>query len=334
VPNVLQDVSNIDISTTVMGQKLGMPLFCSPTALQRLFHFQGEEAVAKAASNFNTMFGVSSLTTTTLDKIKSLPDCPKIFQFYYHKDKGLNRAMIESAKEANFDVLALTVDTITGGNRERDLKTGFTSPPRLTPKTLLSFLTHPNWTINYLTHEKFRLPLMENFVKEGSKISITVGEYFSTMLDQSLNWDKALELRELWGGHFCLKGIMSPRDAKNAVSIGASGIMVSNHGGRQLDGARSPFDQISEIANAVGDDLDVILDGGIRRGSHVLKALASGAKACSGGRMYLYALAAGGQKGVQKALGIMREEIIRDMKLMGVSSINEINGSMLRRRIN
>ncbi len=334
VPNVLQDVSNIDISTTVMGQKLGMPLFCSPTALQRLFHFQGEEAVAKAASNFNTMFGVSSLTTTTLDKIKSLPNCPKIFQFYYHKDKGLNRAMIESAKEANFDVLALTVDTITGGNRERDLKTGFTSPPRLTPKTLLSFLTHPNWTINYLTHEKFRLPLMENFVKEGSKISITVGEYFSTMLDQSLNWDKALELRELWGGHFCLKGIMSPRDAKNAVSIGASGIMVSNHGGRQLDGARSPFDQISEIANAVGDDLDVILDGGIRRGSHVLKALASGAKACSGGRMYLYALAAGGQKGVKKALGIMREEIIRDMKLMGVSSINEINGSMLRRRIN
>ena len=333
VPSVLKDVSNVDISTTVMGQKLKMPLFCSPTALQRLFHFQGEEAVARAASHFGTMFGVSSLTTTTLDKIKSLPACPKIFQFYYHKDKGLNRAMIESAKEANFDVLALTVDTITGGNRERDLKTGFTSPPRLTPKTLLSFLTHPNWTINYLTHEKFRLPLMENFVKEGSKISITVGEYFSTMLDQSLNWDKASELREQWGGHFCLKGVMSPEDAKNAASIGSSGIMVSNHGGRQLDGARSPFDQISEISDAVGDDLDVILDGGIRRGSHVLKALASGAKACSGGRMYLYALAAGGQAGVQKALGIMREEIIRDMKLMGVSAINEINGSMLRKRI-
>ena len=191
-----------------------MPLFCSPTALQRLFHFQGEEAVAKAASELGTMFGVSSLTTTTLDKIKSLPPCPKIFQFYYHKDKGLNRAMIESAKEANFDVLALTVDTITGGNRERDLQTGFTSPPRLTPKTLLSFLTHPFWTFNYLTHEKFRLPLMENYVKEGSKISITVGEYFSTMLDQSLNWDKASELRDLWGGHFCLKGIMSTKDAK------------------------------------------------------------------------------------------------------------------------
>lgn len=332
VPNVLKDVSNIDISAVVMGQKLKMPLFCSPTALQRLFHFQGEEAVARAASDFGTMFGVSSLTTTTLDKIKSLSNCPKIFQFYYHKDKGLNRAMIESAKEANFDILALTVDTITGGNRERDIKTGFTSPPRLTPKTLLSFITHPSWTINYLTHEKFRLPLMENFVKEGSKISITVGEYFSTMLDQSLNWDKALELRELWGGHFCLKGIMSPQDAKNAVSIGASGIMVSNHGGRQLDGARSPFDQISEISDAVGNELDVILDGGIRRGSHVLKALASGAKACSGGRMYLYALAAGGERGVQKALSIMREEIIRDMKLMGISSTTELNSSMLRRR--
>ena len=173
---------------------------------------------------------------------------------------------------------------------------------------------------------------MENYVKEGSKISITVGEYFSTMLDQSLNWDKASELRDLWGGHFCLKGIMSTKDAKTAVSIGASGIMVSNHGGRQLDGARSPFDQISEVTDAVGDELDVILDGGIRRGSHVLKALASGAKACSGGRMYLYALAAGGQEGVRKALSIMREEIIRDMKLMGISKINELNGSMLRRR--
>ena len=332
VPNVLKDVSNIDISTTVMGQKLKMPLFCSPTALQRLFHFQGEEAVAKAASDLGTMFGVSSLTTTTLDKIKSLPPCPKIFQFYYHKDKGLNRAMIESAKEANFDILALTVDTITGGNRERDLQTGFTSPPRLTPKTLLSFLTHPYWTFNYLAHEKFRLPLMENYVKEGSKISITVGEYFSTMLDQSLNWEKASELRDLWGGHFCLKGIMSTKDAKTASSIGASGIMVSNHGGRQLDGARSPFDQISEVPDAVGDELDVILDGGIRRGSHVLKGLASGAKACSGGRMYLYALAAGGQEGVLKALSIMREEIIRDMKLMGISTISELNGSMLRRR--
>ena len=333
VPNVLRDVSKIDMSVTIMGQKLEMPLFCSPTALQRLFHFQGEEAVAKAASHFGTMFGVSSLTTTSLDKIKSLSTSPKIFQFYYHKDQGLNRAMIEAAKEADFNVLALTVDTITGGNRERDLKTGFTSPPRLTPKTLFSFITHPRWTVNYLTHDNFSLPLLENFVKEGSKISITVGEYFSTMLDQSLDWDKASELREMWGGPFCLKGVMSAEDSKAALSIGASGIMVSNHGGRQLDGSRSPFDQISEIADAVGDEIDVILDGGIRRGSHVLKALASGAKACSGGRMYLYALAAGGQVGVKKALGIMKEEIARDMKLMGISKINKLDNTMIRRRI-
>jgi L-lactate dehydrogenase (cytochrome) len=332
VPNVLTGVENVDMSVTVMGAKLDMPIFCSPTALQRLFHHDGERAVARAAEKFGTMFGVSSLGTVSVEEIGSMIKTPKMFQFYFHKDRALNDAMIARAKEAKFDVLALTVDTITGGNRERDLRTGFTSPPRLTLASLVSFALHPRWAVGYYTHEKFELSQLKDYVKEGSNISLSIGDYFSTMLDQSLSWNDAEKLRNDWGGQFCLKGVMSVADAKRAADIGASAIMVSNHGGRQLDGGRSPFDQLSEIVDAVGDKIDVILDGGIRRGTHVLKALAAGAKACSGGRMYLYALAAAGQPGVEKALANMRTEIERDMKLMGVHKVSQLSRDMLRFR--
>ena len=332
VPNVLVGVENIDMSVTVMGCKLAMPIFCSPTALQRLFHHDGERAVARAAEKFGTMFGVSSLGTVSVEEIGAMNKTPKMFQLYFHKDRGLTNAMIEQVKEAKFDAIALTVDTITGGNRERDLRTGFTSPPRLTLSSLVSFALHPRWAFNYFTHEKFGLPQLEGHVKEGSNVAISVGDYFSTMLDQSMNWDDAEAVRKNWGGEFCLKGVMSAADARRAVDIGATAIMVSNHGGRQLDGSRSPFNQISEIVDAVGDKLDVICDGGIRRGTHVLKALAAGAKACSGGRMYLYALAAAGQPGVEKALGNMRAEIERDMKLMGVTKVSDLSREHLRYR--
>lgn len=332
VPNVLAGVEDIDMSVTVMGQKLDMPLFCSPTALQRLFHSDGERGVAKAAEKFGTMFGVSSLSTVSLKEIGEMISSPKMFQFYFHKDRGLNTAMLERAKAANFNVLTLTVDTITGGNRERDLYTGFTTPPKLTPASMMSFALHPFWALSFFFGETFELVELKDHVGEGSNISISVGDYFSTMLDQSMNWKDAEDLCAAWGGEFCLKGIMSVEDAKKAVDIGATGIMISNHGGRQLDGSRSPFDQIAEIADAVGDKIDIICDGGIRRGTHVLKALAAGAKACSGGRMYLYALAAAGQAGVERALDNMRSEIERDMKLMGAQTISDLDASMLRYR--
>jgi len=330
VPNVLAGVETIDMSMTVMGQKLSMPLFCSPTALQRLFHHDGEMAVAKAAQKFGTMFGVSSLGTVSVEEVGSAISTPKLFQLYFHKDRGLTNSMIERCIAANFDVLALTVDTITGGNRERDLRTGFTSPPRLTLKSLLSFALHPRWAANYLTHDRFELPLLKDYVKEGTDVSVSVADYFSTMLDQSMNWKDAEEIRKRWGKQFCLKGIMSVADAKRAIDIGATGIMVSNHGGRQLDGSRTPFDQLAEIVDAVGDKLDVICDGGVRRGTHVLKALSVGAKACSGGRFYLYALAAAGQAGVEKTLGNLRAEIERDLKLMGCSSVDRLSRNNLR----
>ncbi|MEM7190413.1 MAG: alpha-hydroxy acid oxidase [Pseudomonadota bacterium] len=332
VPNVLNGVENIDMSVEVMGQKLDMPLYCAPTALQRLFHHDGERAVAKAATKYGTMFGVSSLGTVSVEELADIAPGPKMFQFYFHKDRGLNDALLERAKEAKFNVMALTVDTITGGNRERDLHTGFTSPPKLTLQSLMSFATHPMWTVNYLTHEKFDLPHLSEHVSAGTNLAMSIGDYFSKMLDQSMNWKDAEELCSKWGGHFALKGIMSVEDAKRAVDIGCTGIMVSNHGGRQLDGSRAPFDQLAEIVDAVGDKLDVICEGGIQRGTHVLKALSVGAKACSGGRLYLYSLAAAGQAGVEKALGNLRTEIERDMKLMGVTSVDQLNRENLRWR--
>ena len=332
VPSVLAGVENVDLSTTIFGRKIELPLYCAPTALQRLFHHEGEWAVAKAAQKYRTMFGVSSLGTVSVEEIGTLIDTPKMFQFYFHKDRGLNNSMIERAKAAKFDVLALTVDTITGGNRERDLRTGFTSPPKLTLSSLFSFASKPMWTINYLTKPKFELPQLQDYVGEGTNIAISIGEYFSTMLDQSVNWNDAEKLCSQWNGHFALKGIMSVEDAKKAVDIGCTGIMVSNHGGRQLDGARAPFDQLAEIVDAVGDKIDVICEGGIQRGTHILKALSMGAKACSGGRLYLYALAAAGQAGVERALNQYRTELERDMKLMGCTSIDQLNRSNLRFR--
>ena len=332
VPNVLAGVEDIDMSTTVMGQKLEMPLFLSPTALQRLFHHDGERAVGKAAEKFGTMFGISSLGTVSIEEIASTIKTPKMFQLYFHKDTGLTRNMIDRCKEAEFDCLALTVDTIVGGNRERDLCTGFTSPPRLTLTSLMSFATHPAWAINYFAREKFELSQIKDYAKDGTNIATSVSDYFSSMLDQSMNWKDAEEVCQYWGKPFALKGVMSVADAKKAVDIGASAIMVSNHGGRQLDGSRAPFDQLAEIVDAVGHQIDIICDGGIQRGTHVLKALSVGAKACSGGRFYLYALAAAGQGGVEKALSNLRSEIERDMKLMGCKSVADLSRSNLRFR--
>ena len=332
VPNVLAGVEKVDMSTKIMGQELSMPFYCAPTALQRLFHHEGERAVAKAASSSGTMFGVSSLATVTVEDIAKISTGPKMFQFYFHKDRGLNDALLERAKAANFNVLALTVDTITGGNRERDLRTGFTSPPKLTLESILSFASHPMWAWNFFTKEKFDMPHLSGHVTAGTNLAVSVGDYFSTMLDQSMNWSDAEKLCQQWNGQFALKGIMSVEDAKRAVDIGCTGIMVSNHGGRQLDGSRAPFDQLAEICDAVGDQIDVVCEGGIQRGTHILKALSVGAKCCSIGRYYLYALAAAGQAGVERALNQLAVEVERDMKLMGVTKVDQLRRSNIRFR--
>jgi L-lactate dehydrogenase (cytochrome) len=331
VPNVLTGVAEVDLSVTVMGQKLALPFYCSPTALQRLFHHQGERAVAKAVEKFGTMFGVSSLGTVSLEEISSNFSFPQAYQFYFHKDRGLNRAMLERAKGAGVQIMMLTVDSITGGNRERDLRTGFAIPLRLTLEGMFQFAINPKWAIDYITHEKFRLPQLEEHVDMAGGVT-SIGDYFTNMLDPSMNWNDVAEMVKQWDRKFCLKGIMSVEDARRAVDIGCAGIVVSNHGGRQLDGSRSSFDQLAEIVDAVGEKIDVLLDGGVRRGTHVLKALSLGAKAVGVGRYYLFPLAAAGQAGVERALELMRIEIERDMRLMGCSSIRQLSPRNLRFR--
>jgi L-lactate dehydrogenase (cytochrome) len=331
VPNVLRGVKEIDMSVTIMGQKLATPFYCSPTALQRLFHHDGERAVAAAAAKFGTMFGVSSLGTVSLEELRKAHKTPQVYQFYFHKDRGLNKAMMSRAKEAGVEVMMLTVDSITGGNRERDKRTGFSIPFKLTLGGMAQFAMKPLWGINYVRHEPFKLPQLDEHV-DMSGGAMSIGRYFTEMLDPSMTWDDVADMVKQWGGQFCLKGIMSVEDAKRAVAIGCSGIVLSNHGGRQLDGSRSAFDQLAEIVDAVGDKIDVIMDGGVQRGTHVLKALSLGAKAVGLGRFYLYPLAAAGQPGVERALGLLRTEIERDMKLMGCTTVNQLSRANLRFR--
>ncbi len=332
VPDVLAGVETVDTSVTVLGRTTPLPLMLSPTALQRLFHWQGERAVAAAAEKFGLWFGISSLASVGIEEIGQRFSGPKMLQYYYHKDRGLNAALLERARAAKFDAVTLTVDTIVGGNRERCLRTGFTTPPRITPASALSYAVKPRWALDYLLREKFELANLKDHVQAGSNFSLSVAEYFNTMLDQSMDWAAAEKLRDDWGGKFCLKGIMSVADARRAAAIGVDAIMISNHGGRQLDGSRAPFDQLAEIVDAVGDRVEVILDGGVRRGTHVLKALSLGATAVAGGRLYLYALAAAGQAGVERALSLLEAEIVRGMKLMGKTSITQLSRENLRSR--
>ncbi len=331
VPNVLRGVKDVDMSVTIMGQKLATPFYCSPTALQRLFHHDGERAVAAAAAKYGTMFGVSSLGTVSLEELRKAHKTPQVYQFYFHKDRGLNKAMMGRAKQAGVEVMMLTVDSITGGNRERDKRTGFSIPFKLTLSGMAQFAIKPRWGINYVTHEPFKLPQLDEHV-DMSGGAMSIARYFTEMLDPSMTWDDVADMVKQWDGQFCLKGIMSVEDAKRAVGIGCTGIILSNHGGRQLDGSRAAFDQLAEIVDAVGDKIDVIMDGGVQRGTHVLKALSLGAKAVGLGRFYLYPLAAAGQLGVERALGLLQSEIERDMKLMGCTTVGQLSRANLRFR--
>ncbi len=329
VPDVLAGVGEIDTSCTILGRKSALPLVLSPTALQRVFHWQGERAVARAAEKFGLWCGISSLATVSIEEIGAMISSPKMFQFYYHKDRGLNRSMIERCQAAKFDAIALTVDTIVSGKRERCARSGFTSPPKFTLSSALSYALKPRWALDYVFREKFALPNLDTHVREGTGEAISIAGYFNTMLDQTMDWKMAEQLRDDWGGKFALKGVMSVADARRAADMGIDAIMISNHGGRQLDGSRSPFDQLPAIVDAVGGRIEIICDGGVRRGTHVMKSLCAGATAASGGRLYLYALAAAGQDGVERAIAILKDEIERGMKLMGARSVADLTAERL-----
>ena len=328
VPRFLVDVSEIDLNTTVFGQTISMPLFCAPTAMSRLFHHEGEHAVAHAAERAGTMYSLSSISTVSIEEAAEATSGPKLFQVYVFKDRGLNREFIARCKASGYHALALTVDVPVAGNRERDLVTGMTIPPKLTLASLFSFAMHPRWVWNYYTHPPIELASVKDRIKGDVT---TLVSFFNDELDRTVSWDDAAWMIEEWGGPFAIKGVLSVEDAVRAAEVGASAVMISNHGGRQLDTAPAPIEVLPEIVEAVGDRMEVILEGGVRRGVHVLKALALGATACSMGRPYLFGLGAGGEAGVDRALEILRTDIERDMRLIGCRNVGEVTSSRIRR---
>ncbi len=329
VPGILNSVGEPDLSTTVFGAKINMPLFLSPTAMQSLYHPDGDKASARAAEKYGTIYSMSTMASFSIEEVSSISSGPKIFQLYIHKDQSITDDLIDRCKANNFNGMCITVDTIVARNRERDHRTGFTTPPKFNLESLLSFALRPKWVFNYFTHKKFELANLKNKTDKGTNIAKSVMEYINEQYDPAMNWKDAEYCIKKWNGPIALKGVMSVEDAKRAIDIGCTAIMISNHGGRQLDGSRAPFDQVKAIKDAVGDKLEIILDGGVRRGTHVLKALAAGAKACSFGKAFLFSLGAGGQQGVEKLLKNMNEEIRRNMILMGCKNISELDSSKL-----
>ena len=325
VPEYLVDVAEINTATTVLGREISMPLFLAPTGMTRLFHHDGETAVSKAAAAAGTYYSLSTVGATSIEDVAAACDGPKCFQIYVMKDRSLTREFIQRCKDANYDSLTLTVDIPVAGNRERELRYGFSMPPKLNLAGIAGFAARPGWVYRALTHPKAILANVAHKIPEGSSQSTSLIEYIASQFDPSVTWKDLEWMVSEWGGPFAIKGLLSPADARKAVDRGVTAIMVSNHGGRQLDGALSAFDALGPIVDEVGGECEIICDGGIRRGTHVLKALARGATACSMGRPYLYGLAAGGQAGVSKAVELLRAEIVRGMGLIGCRKVSEIN---------
>ncbi len=324
LPECLRNVADIDLSTRLLGQTLALPFFLAPTGMSRLFHHDRELAVARAAEKFGTLYSLSTLGTTSLEDIASTVSTPKMFQIYILKDRELTREFVERCKAARYEALCLTVDMPMAGNRERDLRTGMVMPPRFRLKSLWSFAAHPAWTMNLLLHPGFQLANVAHRVDALAGGSMGLIDYVNSQFDRTVGWDDVAWLRGLWDGPLVLKGVLSPGNAARARDVGADALMISNHGGRQLDGAPAPVDLIRPMRDAVGDALQLIVDGGIRRGTDVVKSLALGADGCSFGKAYLYGLAAGGQAGVERALSLLSMEVRRTMTLLGCASIGEI----------
>jgi len=332
LPHYLRNVENIDLKTRVLGQEIDLPIFLAPTGMSRLFHHEREFAAAKAAQNFGTIYSLSTLGTATIEEISQTISTPKMFQIYMLKDRELTREFLQRCRENSFEIMCLTVDTPLAGNRERDLVTGFTMPPRFGLKSLWSFASHPRWAMHLALNPDFELKnVAHRAVGLENKGAMSLIAYVNDQLDRTVTWEDAAWLAEQWDGPFVIKGIQMPDDARRAADAGATAIMISNHGGRQLESTPAPVDCVAPIREAVGDSLELILDGGVRRGTHIIKALALGANACSTGRGYLYGLSAGGQKGVERALEIYRSELQRSMALMGCTRISDLGPEVVRR---
>ena len=327
IPRCLIDVGAVKTAVRLLGQEVEWPVLCSPTGASRLFHPHGELAAARAAADTGTLYSLSTYSTYSLEEV-ALVDGPKVFQLYVLKDRDMTRALIERCRMAKYRALCITVDVPAIGNRERDRRSGISGRMRWNLHNVISFARRPAWVLGQLRAGPRYMPNIAHTGHNGRRESAT---RVTIDIDPSVTWKDIRAIRDLWSGPLALKGVMSPDDARRAADVGVTAVIVSNHGGRQLDGAAASIEVLPEIVRAVGNRVEVILDGGIRRGTHVLKALALGAKGCSIGRPYLYGLAVAGQAGATKALHILREELILAMRLSGCVDVASVGEDIVRR---
>jgi L-lactate dehydrogenase (cytochrome) len=331
LPRTLVDVSEVDLSTRVLDQPIDLPLLLAPTGFTRLFHHAGEIAAARAARDAGTLYTLSSLSTTSIEELAAAVPAAHWFQLYVWRDRSVLQDFIERCRTSGYAALCLTVDMPTLGQRERDLRNGMTIPPSPTLATLFDTLLHPRWLWRFLTTPRIRFANVRNRGGGADADMTTLWSYISHQFDAALTWDDLARMVEDWNGPFAIKGVLRPEEAARAVELGVRAVIVSNHGGRQLDQVPATLDVLPEIVAAVDGRADVILDGGVRRGTDVVKALALGARACMIGRPFLYGLGAGGERGVARALSLLRAEIRRAMMLVGCRSVRELDASYVRR---
>ena len=331
-PRVLCDVSDLDTSTTILGRQVAMPLIIAPTGYTRIAHSQGELAVARAAQRAGVPYSLSTMGTRSIEEVAAVSPGDKWFQIYTWRDRPLVEELVARAKAAGYSTVWLTVDTAVLGRRERDVRRGFTLPPKIGPGTLIDGAVHPSWTLDFLRNEPIMFSNVVGRMAMDGSTPISLAAKVAGHFDQSLSWKDIDWLRSIWDGPIVLKGIQTVADAQQAVAMGVQGVGLSNHGGRQLDDAPVPLELVEPVRDAVGDAVTIICDGGVRRGSDIVKAIALGADAVTVGRPYLYALGAAGERGVDQLLGFLHEGLVRTMSLTGARTIAEIDRSLVRRR--
>jgi len=328
-PRVLREVGSVDLSTTLLGRPLAFPLALAPTGFTRIADPQGELAVARAAARAELPYTLSTMGTRSIEEVASVSDGRKWFQVYVWRDRGLVKSMIDRAADAGYEALVLTVDTTVLGRRERDVRSGFTLPPKLGLDTLIDGALHPGWTWAFVRSEPIRFAtLVGSSVGDGTS-AVSLAEHTAKQFDPTLAWSDVEWMRSIWGGPIIIKGIQSVADAVLAADLGVEAIALSNHGGRQLDSAPTPLSLVAPVADAVGDRAEIICDGGVRRGSDIVKAVGLGAKACMAGRAYLYALGAAGEPGVDWILRVLRTDMQRTMALIGARTIDELDREVI-----
>jgi L-lactate dehydrogenase (cytochrome) len=328
-PRVLRGIDKVETGSTILGSPVSYPLVLAPTGFTRIADPDGELAVARAAQRAQLPYTLSTLSTRSIEEVRAVSDGRLWFQVYVWRDRGLVKEMIERAAAARYEALVLTVDSAMFGRRERDVRRGFSLPPTIGPGTIIDGALHPAWTWAFVRSEPIRFAnVVGRDVGDGAS-PVTLSDYINAQFDPSLSWDDVDWLRSVWNGPIVLKGIQTVDDARLAADAGVDAIALSNHGGRQLDGAPAAFDLVAPVADAVGGRIEIICDGGVRRGSDILKAVAAGATAAMAGRAYLYALGAAGERGVDRVLDWFRADLVRTMSLVGAGSIADLNRSLL-----